>query len=61
MRWIVLWTLAVVAAVMAEAWWFAAPDVRRDDIRSLESHFVDELREAVDERAPPRPGAPTSA
>lgn len=45
-----LWIVLVMAAVLAEAMWLAEPDVRRGDVRSIESHLVRELREAADER-----------
>jgi hypothetical protein len=39
-----LWTLVVASVVAAEAVWFAAPDVRRGDVASIERHLVERLR-----------------
>lgn len=46
---ILLWTAIVAAIVVAEAIWFAAPNVQRGDVASLERHFVRTLREAASE------------
>jgi hypothetical protein len=43
-----LWTLAVIAVVLAEALWFAQPAVTREDAASIEKHLVQKLS---DERA----------
>ena len=45
-----LWVLIAIGFVLAEALWFAEPDVRRGDVASIERHLVRELREAADER-----------
>jgi CubicO group peptidase (beta-lactamase class C family) len=44
---ILLWTLAVVATVLAEALWFAHPSVVRGDLASIENHLVQELNNAT--------------
>ena len=46
-----LWTLAVIAVVFAEAFWFAHPAaVRRADPASIENHLVQKLRDATVKR-----------
>lgn len=47
---ILLWTLAVIAVVLAEAWWFPHPAVRRGDVASIENHLVQKLKEATADR-----------
>ena len=47
---ILLWTLLVLAAVLAEVTWFAEPDVDRGDVSSIERHLVNELRDAANDR-----------
>lgn len=42
-----LWTLAVMAVVFAEARWFAQPAVTRGDLASIENHLVQKLRNAT--------------
>jgi CubicO group peptidase (beta-lactamase class C family) len=44
---ILLWTLAVIAVVFAEATWFAQPAVTRGDLASIENHLVQKLNEAT--------------
>jgi CubicO group peptidase (beta-lactamase class C family) len=44
---ILLWTLTVIAAVLAEAFWFAHPAVVRGDLASIESHLVRKLNDAT--------------
>jgi CubicO group peptidase (beta-lactamase class C family) len=44
---ILLWTLAVIAAVLTEAIWFAAPAVQRGDVASIEQHLTQQLNEAA--------------
>jgi CubicO group peptidase (beta-lactamase class C family) len=44
---ILLWTLAVIAVVLAEAMWFAHPAVQRGDVASIEKHLVQKLSEAA--------------
>lgn len=44
---VVLWALAVCAAVFAEAYWFAAPDARRGDFAAIERHLVGKIRDAA--------------
>lgn len=48
--WILLWALAVAAAVFVEAAWFAHPAVTRGAAASIEKHLVQKLRTAVAER-----------
>lgn len=47
---ILLWALAVIAAVMAEAIWFAQPAVTRGDMASTENHLVQKLQAAAAQR-----------
>jgi CubicO group peptidase (beta-lactamase class C family) len=47
--WIVLWTCAILAAVGAEAIWFARPSVERGDVASIELHLVRKLGKAVED------------
>ncbi|MFN2511938.1 MAG: serine hydrolase domain-containing protein [Pyrinomonadaceae bacterium] len=47
---ILLWTLAVFAVVLAEAFCFAHPAVARGDLASIENHLVQQLRDATDRR-----------
>jgi CubicO group peptidase (beta-lactamase class C family) len=42
-----LWAMAVVAVVFAEARWFPHPTVRRGDLASIKNHLVQKLREAT--------------
>ena len=42
-----LWALAVIAVVLAEAAWFAHPPVQRGDLASIEKHLVQQLNDAV--------------
>jgi CubicO group peptidase (beta-lactamase class C family) len=44
---ILLWAIAVIAVVFAEAFWFASPAVDRGDIASIENHLVQKLHEAT--------------
>jgi CubicO group peptidase (beta-lactamase class C family) len=44
---ILLWALAVLAAVFAEAFWFAHPAVARGDLASIEAHLVQKLGDAT--------------
>ncbi len=44
---ILLWVLAVLAAVLVEAWWFPHPAVVRGDLVSIENHMVRKLGDAV--------------
>jgi CubicO group peptidase (beta-lactamase class C family) len=44
---ILLWALVVVAAVLAEAIWFAQPPVTRGDVASIENHLVQKLQAAA--------------
>jgi CubicO group peptidase (beta-lactamase class C family) len=44
---ILLWTLAVIAVVLAEAIWFAHPAVARGDLAAIESHLVQKLSDAA--------------
>jgi CubicO group peptidase (beta-lactamase class C family) len=44
---ILLWALAVIAAVLAEASWFAHPAVARGDLASIENHLVQKLGDAT--------------
>ena len=44
---ILLWTLAVLAVVFAEALWFPQPRVQRGDLASIENHLVQKLRAAT--------------
>ena len=44
---ILLWTLAVLAVVFAEALWFPQPAVQRGDLASIENHLVQKLRAAT--------------
>lgn len=44
---LLLWTLAVIAVVAAEALWFPQPAVRRGDFASIENHLVQKLRAAT--------------
>jgi CubicO group peptidase (beta-lactamase class C family) len=44
---IMLWTLAVIAAVFAEALWFAEPAVTRGDLASIKQHLVQKLNAAT--------------
>ena len=46
---ILLWALAVIAVVFAEAIWFAHPAVHRGDLSSIEKHLVHNLRDATDD------------
>jgi CubicO group peptidase (beta-lactamase class C family) len=48
--WILPWTLAVIAVVLAEAIWFAAPAVERGDVASIEKHLVRQLSDAATKR-----------
>lgn len=48
--WILLWALVVVAAVLAEAVWFAQPAVIRGDVASIENHLVRKLQAAAAQR-----------
>ena len=48
--WILLWALVVVAAVLAEAVWFAQPAVTRGDVASIENHLVQQLQAAAKQR-----------
>lgn len=45
--WILAWTVTVVAVVFARAYWLGTPAVHRGDIRSIETHLVHELEDAV--------------
>jgi CubicO group peptidase (beta-lactamase class C family) len=47
---ILLWALAVIAAVFAEAFWFARPGVERGDLASVENHLVQKLNDAAVEK-----------
>ncbi len=47
---IFLWTLAVLAVVGLEAYFFAAPSVTRGDVGSIEKHLVDRINAAVENR-----------
>jgi len=48
---ILLWALAVIAVVFAEAFWFARPAVPRGDLAAIENHLVQKLSDAtVDQR-----------
>lgn len=42
-----LWALAVIAVVLAEAAWFPQPTVRRGDFAAIENHLVQKLRAAT--------------
>ena len=44
---ILLWTLAVIAVVFAEAFWFAHPSVARGDAAAIKSHLVQTLSDAA--------------
>lgn len=44
---VLLWTLAVVAVVFAEALWFAHPSVTRGEFASIEHHLVQKLAGAA--------------
>lgn len=44
---ILLWTLAVLAVVFAEALWFPQPAVQRGNLASIENHLVRKLRAAT--------------
>ena len=44
---ILLWTLAVIAVVFAEALWFAQPAVMRGELASIENHLVQKLSAAT--------------
>lgn len=44
---ILLWTLAVIAVVFAEALWFAQPAVTRGDSASIEKHLAQKLSDAT--------------
>jgi CubicO group peptidase (beta-lactamase class C family) len=44
---ILLWTLAVITVVFAEAIWFAQPAVTRGDLASIEKHLVRKLSDAA--------------
>lgn len=48
--WILLWALVVMAAVLAEAIWFAQPTVTRGDVASIENHLVQKLQAAAAQR-----------
>ncbi len=47
---ILLWTLAVIAVVLAEAIWFAHPAVDRGNSASIEKHLVQKLNDATEDR-----------
>lgn len=47
---ILLWTLAVIALVFAEALWFAHPSVVRGDLASIENHLVRKLGDAANDK-----------
>ena len=44
---LLLWALAVIAVVFAEAFWFAHPAVRRGDLAAIEKHLVQKLSDAA--------------
>lgn len=44
---ILLWTLAVIVVVLAEAIWFAEPAVQRGDVASIGKHLVQKLNDAA--------------
>ncbi len=44
---ILLWAVAVIAVVLAEAVWFAHPSVNRGDLASIEDHLVEKLGDAA--------------
>lgn len=44
---ILLWTLAVIAVVFAEAIWFPQPKVIRGELASIENHLVQKLNDAT--------------
>ncbi|MCI0391278.1 MAG: beta-lactamase family protein [Acidobacteria bacterium] len=48
---ILLWTLAVIAVVFAEAIWFAQPAVTRGDSASIEKHLVQKLSDETVNRS----------
>jgi CubicO group peptidase (beta-lactamase class C family) len=48
--WTLPWALVVMAAVLAEAVWFARPAVTRGDVASIENHLVQKLRDAAARR-----------
>ncbi len=47
---VLLWTLIVIALVLAEAIWFAHPSVVRGDLASIENHLVRELSDATNDQ-----------
>lgn len=47
---IMLWTLAVIAAVLAEAMWFAEPAVERGNVAAIEHHLLQRLTDAAAQR-----------
>lgn len=47
---ILLWTLAVIAVVFAEAFWFAEPAVTRGDLASIKQHLMQKLNDAAANR-----------
>ena len=47
---ILLWALAVIAVVFAEASWFGTPAVSRGDFAAIENHLVQELSDATEEK-----------
>lgn len=47
---ILLWTLAVIAVVLAEAIWFAEPAVERGKVAAIEQHLLQRLTEAAAQR-----------
>src|SRR5688572_10171030 len=44
---ILLWTLAVIAVVFAEAFWLGPRAVPRGDLAAIENHLVQKLSEAT--------------
>lgn len=44
---ILLWAVAVIAVVLAEAVWFAHPSVNRGNLASIEDHLVEKLGDAA--------------
>ena len=44
---VLLWTLAVIVAVCAEAIWFPQPNLVRGDLASIEGHLVRQLKDAT--------------
>lgn len=45
---IILWSVLVIAVVLAEAFWFARPAVQPENLTAIETHLVRKLSQASD-------------